>query len=99
MRSQIQREGRNFKEICLRDGGFHKNETVYLFKERERFGSFYQNKTEYLLRERELVFAIKIKGKKLSFIYLNSSSVKKIGIILFISKIKFWFSFYSIAIF
>jgi len=30
----------------LRDGGFHKNETVYLLKERERererFGSFYK---------------------------------------------------------
>jgi len=26
----------------LRDGDFHKNETVYLLKERERFGSFYK---------------------------------------------------------
>ena len=36
----------NFKEKLLRDGGFHKNETVYLLKERERererFGSFYK---------------------------------------------------------
>jgi len=24
----------------LRDGGFDKNETIYLLKERERFGSF-----------------------------------------------------------
>jgi len=45
--------------------GFHKNETIYLLKERERVGSFYKqnifldivgsfykNKTEYLLRER-----------------------------------------------
>jgi len=27
----------------LRDGGFHKNETVYLLKERERVGSFYKH--------------------------------------------------------
>jgi len=26
----------------LRDGDFHKNETVYLLKERERFDSFYK---------------------------------------------------------
>jgi len=26
----------------LRDSGFHKNEIVYLLKERERFGSFYK---------------------------------------------------------
>jgi len=26
----------------LRDGGFHKNETVYLLKERERVGGFYK---------------------------------------------------------
>jgi len=29
----------------LRDGGFHKNEIVYLLKETERVGSFYKNKT------------------------------------------------------
>jgi len=27
---------KTLKRNCLRDGGFHKNETVYLLKERER---------------------------------------------------------------
>jgi len=49
----------------LRDGGFHKNETLYFLKrKRERVGSFYKqnifleivggfykNKTEYLIKE------------------------------------------------
>jgi len=26
----------------LRDGGFHKNETIYFLKQRERFGNFYK---------------------------------------------------------
>jgi len=38
-----------FKRNSLRDGGFHKNETVYLLKETERVGSFYKNKTWYLI--------------------------------------------------
>jgi len=32
----------NFKENYLRDGSFHKNETLYLLKEKERFDSFYK---------------------------------------------------------
>ena len=54
-----------FKRNCLRDGGFHKNETLYFLKrKRERVGSFYKqnifleivggfykNKTEYLIKE------------------------------------------------
>jgi len=31
----------------LRDVGFHKNETVYLLKERERFGSFYKHRERF----------------------------------------------------